>query len=120
MRTDVGRDPIVNINGVLRVLNRGEVGPLHGVVRLEDVSAIDAPARVLATAPVVLAGGETEMRFQLVVDRPPDAAGAYLLSARLEGEDLRTRRRQNLGTSTAHPWRVENRGDAVIELDPWT
>ena len=110
----------MNINGVLRVLNRGEVGPLHGVVRLEDVSAIDAPARVLATAPVVLAGGETEMRFQLVVDRPPDAAGAYLLSARLEGEDLRTRRRQSFGTSTAHPWRVENRGDAVIESDPWT
>ena len=75
----------MNINGVLRVLNRGEVGPLHGVVRLEDVSAIDAPARVLATAPVVLAGGETEMRFQLVVDRPPDARRGRLSAQRPPG-----------------------------------
>jgi hypothetical protein len=109
----------VVILGSLRVLERGQAGALHGVVRLEDVSLADAPSRSLATTFISLAAGVSEDTFRLVVDPDPDPKRSYLVSAVLDGEEVTTGRRRVFGTTIAHPWTPNSTDSLIVEVRSW-
>jgi hypothetical protein len=94
------------ITGFLRVLDRGNVGELTGVVRLEDVSLIDAPSRIVASASVFVPNWETETPFLLQIDEEVSDKRSYLISALLEGSDVRTGQRHKFGTTASHSWQL--------------
>jgi uncharacterized lipoprotein YbaY len=95
----------MTISGTIRISDRDQAGELRGVVRLEDVTVVDTQSRVLATTPIVMAAATSKVPFQLSIDRMPDPKGSYIITARLEGQDIRTGRTRIFGTTAAHPWR---------------
>lgn len=111
----------MEISGILRLYDRGEVGVLSGAVRLEDVTLADAPSRIVAMTRVALNQGQDSERFQLTVDDDLDPRAQYTLSARLEGEHLRTGRRFVFGTVASFPWRPdEPPQNHLVDVRPWT
>jgi uncharacterized lipoprotein YbaY len=109
------------ISGTLRVFDRGEVGALSGVVRLDDVTLVDAPSRSIATSEVRLDQGVSSVRFDIDVDAVLDPRARFTLSARLEGEHLRSGRTFVFGTVASFPWRPdEPPRDRTVDVRPWT
>jgi uncharacterized lipoprotein YbaY len=96
--------PTATIRGNVQLVNRAGVGPVHGVVQIEDVTVLDAPSRVLATAPISLAASQWQAPFELRLGGELDAGASYVISAKVEGTDLRTGQSRVFGTTTAHPW----------------
>jgi uncharacterized lipoprotein YbaY len=109
----------VLIVGSVRVLKRGKIGVLRGVVRLEDVSLADAASRILATTSISVPMGVSQERFRLVVDPTLDPKRSYLIGAVLEGEEEATGRKRVFGTTVAHPWNPSSTDDVAIEVRPW-
>ncbi|UWU76627.1 YbaY family lipoprotein [Bradyrhizobium huanghuaihaiense] len=111
----------MEITGTLRVTDRGEVGALRGIVRLEDVTLADARSRVIATGPIVLQQGEDEGRFSISIPDDIERRAQYILSARLEGEHLQTGRACVFGTVVAYPWQPHDPPqDHLIVARRWT
>ena len=109
------------INGTLRVFDRGEVGELSGVVRLEDVTLADAPSRIIAMSEARLDQGINSVRFNIHLDEAPDSRARYTLSARLEGEHLRTGRKFVFGTVASFPWQPDAPPQhQTVDVRPWT
>jgi uncharacterized lipoprotein YbaY len=109
------------ISGTLRVFDRGEVGALIGVVRLEDVTLADAPSRIIAMSEVRLDQGVNSVRFDINVDAALDARARYTLSARLEGEHRRAGRQFVFGTVASFPWQPDAPPrDQTVDVRPWT
>ena len=109
------------ISGTLSVFDRGEVGALIGVVRLEDVTLADAPSRIIAASEVRLDQGENSVRFDINVDAVLDPRARYTLSARLEGEHQRIGRKFVFGTVASFPWQPDAPPqDQTVDVRPWT
>ena len=77
---------------------------LCGVVRLEDVSFLDAPARVLAEAGFAAGRAAEPVPFSLPVEGDVDPSGDYVVSVSACATDVSTGKRRRLGTAAAHPW----------------
>lgn len=107
-----------SVTGTLRVLNRTGTGVLRGSVDLLEASLQDAPARVAASAKIVLPVGSSEAVFQLLLPSEIDARTHYLIAGRLEGTDLETGRNRLFGTTVAYPWTPGAR-NVVVEVRPW-
>lgn len=108
------------INGTLRVFDRGEVGVLRGVVRLEDITLADAPSRIIATTPIMLERHQESGRFEIPVGTNLDSRAQYALSARLEGEHGRTGLLCVFGTVASHPWQPHQPTQGqLIDVRPW-
>jgi uncharacterized lipoprotein YbaY len=106
------------ITGSVRINHRGDVGPMRGVVRLEDVTTVDAPAQVLARASIFLAESDLQGHFRLEISESVDPDRSYMISAQLEGIDARTGQSRLFGTTAAHSWQPgKDRVD--VELQPW-
>jgi uncharacterized lipoprotein YbaY len=110
----------VLIVGNVRVLERDKAGALEGVVRLEVANFADAPSRVIASTSISLTPGTEQTRFRLEIDEAPNPKGSYLVTALLEGADVRTRRKRLFGTTVAYPWHPDGASSEVsIEVRPW-
>ena len=108
------------IVGNVWVLERDKAGALEGAVRLEEANFADAPSRVIASTSISLAPGTEQARFRLEIDQAPNPKGSYLVTALLEGVDVRTRRTRLFGTTVAYPWHPDGTSSEVlIEVRPW-
>lgn len=108
------------IEGRIHVIDRGKAGALHGTVRLEDVSEVDAPSKVIAAAPLKLDEGVAQAPFRLAPSAAPDPRRRYLVTARLEGADKATGALLVFGTTAAYPWDPQTISQIAIEVRPWT
>jgi uncharacterized lipoprotein YbaY len=87
---------------------------IRGMVRLEDVSEADAPARTLAATSLSMAPGMLEMPFQLDVRRDSVQRGSFSIAAEFTGAGIM------LGTVQSYPWNLQDRSQAlVIDLKRW-
>jgi len=111
---------LIVIGGTVRIVDRAGAGDLVGFVRLEDVGLADAPSSVLGATSILVPALKPEVPFQLMINADLDPHGSYLISVRLQGEDLKDRRRRLFGTTIAHRWRpgVERYG-MIIDVRPW-
>ncbi len=111
----------MTIEGFVRFEDGQDLVNIDGVVRLEDVSEIDARSHTLAQAALAADSGRAPIAFRLVVEPEPAPRGNYIVSVEAWATRSSTGERHPFGTVAAHPWKARADGaPMIIDVRAWS